>query len=88
MLFRIFKHFGSHCELNKIKNIRSKVSRKRSYSISGSSSSVLDSDQSLSVDSDQEEKRQPTENKEINKLDHVVTDNIKKKNEHNEDLSN
>ena len=37
----------------------------------------MDSDQSLSVDSDQEEKRQPTENKEINKLDQVVTNNIR-----------
>ena len=85
MLYSISKKSGSRRELNNIKNIRSKASKKRSYSSSNSSRSGLYYDSSLSIDSDLDEDWQPTERKKINGLDYVVTDNIRKnKNQHND----
>ena len=63
------KQSGSCRELNNIKDICTKESKKYGSSISNSSSSDLYSYLPLFSDS---------ERKEINKLDHVVTDNRNK----------
>ena len=76
MIFSISEKSGSRRELNKINKIRAKASNKRSHFSSKSSSSESDYGSYLSNDSDREEKIQPTELKEINKLDHVFTNNI------------
>ena len=68
----------SRHELNKIKNMKSKSSKNLSCSIIDSSNS--DSDSSLYSDSDWDKKRQPTELKDINKLDHILTNYINNKN--------
>ena len=89
ILFSIGMNSGLWCKLKKINSIKAKYSKKRSYSISNISISDSDYDSSLSSDSDLEEKIHPTECKEINKLYHVVTDNIKKnKNHHNDAIEN
>ena len=51
MLYRISKKSGSFCELKKTKNIKAKASKNHRDDISDSSSSVSDSDSSLSSDS-------------------------------------
>ena len=71
----------SRRELKKINNIHAKASKKQANSIIDSSSSNYDS--SLSGNIDIYEIRHPTEHKETNKLDHVVTNNIKNKYQHN-----
>ena len=89
IIFIIVNNSVSRRELNKIKNIRAKASKKGSYYISNISISDLDSESSLSRDSDWEEKWQPTEFKYINKLYHIVNYNIKKnKNQHNDAIKN
>ena len=79
MIFRIYKKSSSCCELKKINKIQAKASKKRSYYSSNSSSIKSGYDSSFYIDSDWDEEIQTTERKEINKLDHVVTDNIKKR---------
>ena len=69
---------GSRHELKKIKKIKSKSYKKCSYSSIDSSISDSDSYYSLSSYSQWYKRRQPTEHKEINKLDIVVSDNINK----------
>ena len=87
MLYSITKKSGSRRELNKIKKIKAKDSKKLIYSSSDSLSSYLDSP--LYSDSEWDEPIQPTEHKEINKLYHLVTDNIKKnKNQRNDAIKN
>ena len=65
--------------LREIKKIKAKSYRKHRYSSSDSSISDPDSDSSLYSDIKREELINTTEWKEINKLDHVVTNNTKKK---------
>ena len=80
---------SSHRKLKKMKKIKAKASKKRSYSSSNSSRSYSDSDASHSSDSDLEKERRNTECKDINELDHIETDNIKKNiNQHNEAIEN
>ena len=62
--------YGSRCELKKINKIKSKASKKHSYSMKNSSSSDSDLYSSLFSDSEWDKSRQPTERKEINELDH------------------
>ena len=71
----MFNRSITHRELNKIKKIHSKISKKNEYS--SSSSSDRNSDSSLSSDSEIYERRQNDEHNETNKLYHVVTNNIK-----------
>ena len=78
------KRSGSYCELKKIKKIRNKASKKH-YS-SGSNISISDLGASLSSDIEWDKIRHPTECKEINKLDHIVTNNIKNKYQCNKDI--
>ena len=75
MIYNIDKNSGSCRKLHKIKKIRYKPSKKSRYSSSDSSST--NSDYLLYSDSEQDKTRQPTERKEINKFDRVVTNNIK-----------
>ena len=76
MLYIITKKSGLHREIKKIKNIRSKNSKKRRYFCSDSSNSGSDSYSSLSSDSDLYEERHPPELKGINRFDHAVNNNI------------
>ena len=78
MLFSITKKSRSRFELKNINNVREKASKKRCDSISNYSSDELDSDSLLSSDIDCDKHRQPTGSKEINRLDHTLTNNIKK----------
>ena len=84
MLFSISKRSGSHRELKKNKKIKEKVLKKNSYSSSNSSSN--DYDYPLSSDSEWDKRRQPTERKEKNKLDYVVTNNITNKDQCNDGI--
>ena len=80
MLYIIAKNSGSCRELKKIKNIkkiRAKASKKSCDSNSDSSSVDLDADSSLASDSSWDIYRQPDGRKEMNKLYHVVTNNLK-----------
>ena len=79
MLYIIYKKSDSSRELKNIKKIKYKASKKRSNSSIDSSRNELDYDSSLSRDSNWDEERQPDERKEINRLDHVVTNMIKTK---------
>ena len=76
MLYIISKKSVSRPELNNIKNIRAKSSKKRRDDSSNSSSDKWESYSSLSSDEDWDKHRQPLGHKEINGLDHVVIDNI------------
>ena len=78
MLFSIAKKYRSCRELEKINNIKAKFSKKLCDDSSNSSSDELDSDSLLSSDIDWDKHRQPTGSKEINRLDHTLTNNIKK----------
>ena len=80
MLFSMSKHSGSRRGLKKINKIKAKSSRKSSYSISYRSRS--DSYSYLSSDSELYEIRKPNELNYINKLYHIVTNNLKKKDQH------
>ena len=73
MLFSISNKSGSCRELNNIKNIRAKYSKKRCNSSSDNS----DSDSSLSRNSDCDTYRQSSGREDMNKLDHLVKNNIK-----------
>ena len=87
-MFSIAKKSGSRCEIKKIKKIRA-ASKKRYNSIRKSSSDDSDSDSSLSRDSNWDTYRRPAGRKEMNKLDHVVTNNIKtNKNQLNDAIYN
>ena len=59
--------------IKKINNIRAKSSNNGS----DSSSDDLDSDSSLASDSSWDTYRRPAGHKEVNRLDNVVTDNLK-----------
>ena len=76
MIFSIAKKSGSHRELKNIKKISEKASKKCCNSSRNSSSDELDSNSSLYRDSDWDTYIRPAGCKDINKLDHVVTDNI------------
>ena len=80
MIYSITKKSGSCRETKNIKKIRANASKKCSYSSNNYSSSGLNPDTSLSSDNDCDEDRQPPESKEINELDHVVTNNRNKNN--------
>ena len=85
MLLGISKKSGLHSETNKTNNINAKPPKKLIYYSINISISDYDFDYSLSGDSEWEEPWQPNEHKDINKLDQVVNDNIKKnKNQHND----
>ena len=77
MLYRIAKKSGSRRELKKIKNIKAYDSKKRCGSSSDSSRNGSDYDSSLSRNSNRDEECQPDERREINRLNHIVTNNIK-----------
>ena len=74
---------------HKIKKIEPTASKKiRNYSWD-STSDETDYDYSLYIYSDWDEDRRPAGLREINRLDHVVTDNIKtNKDQHNEAIYN
>ena len=76
------KHSGLCREIKNIKKISGKSSRKDDYSSSNISRSDFDS--SLSSDSEWDKKIQPAERKYMNKLDYVVTNNIKNKDQSND----
>ena len=69
------KRSSTSLDLNKIKKIRAKESKKNDYSSSISSRS--DSDSSLYSDSEWYKIIQPYEIKDMNKFDQVVISNIK-----------
>ena len=73
------KRSDSRRELKKIIKIRTKLSKKHEYSIS--SIYISYSYSFLYSDSDLYERRQHSERKYMKKLDHVVTNNIKNKNQ-------
>ena len=73
MLYRIAKKSDSRREIKKEKNPRAKASRKSS----DSSSDDLDSYSSLAINISRETYRPPAGRKETNRLDHVVTYNLK-----------
>ena len=84
IIFRMTKRSGSHHELKKIKNIRSKAPMNNESSNNSSSSS--DSDYSLSSEIGLDKIRHPSEIREIKKLDHVMTSNIKNRNQCDYDI--
>ena len=85
MIYIISNKTGSHREINKINNIKNKASNKCRNDISDSSRDDSDSDSLLSSYSDWVEDIRPSGRKEINILDHVVTNNIKtNKYQHND----
>ena len=89
MLFSIAKKFVLYLELKKIKKVRAKASKKSCNSWSNYSSDESDSESSLSFDSDWDTYRRPDGRKEMNRLDHAVTDNMKtNKYQLNEDIYN
>ena len=71
MLYIIAKKSGSRREIYKINKISEKV-LKDTYS----SSEGWDYDSLLARESSQDKERRTTRSKEINKLDHLVTNNI------------
>ena len=75
MFYSISKKSGSRRELKNIKKIKDKASKNHSYSIRDSSINKPYSGSSLYRGSDLDEDRQPTERREMNRLDDVVTDN-------------
>ena len=77
VLFSIAKKSGSRRDIKKIKKIDAKSSRKRCNSSSNSSSDELDSNSSLSSDSEWDTYRRSYGRKEMNRFDHVVIYNIK-----------
>ena len=89
MLYNISKKSGSCHEIKNIKKIRAKASNNSCDSSSDSFSDDLDYDSSLASDGSWYTHRQPTVRKNINKLDHVVTDNLKTtKDQLNEAINN
>ena len=84
MLYRISKKSGLRREIKKIKKIREKASKKTSIS----SSEDWDSESSLARDSSWDKYRRPDGCKDINKLDHTVTDNLKNYNDHGNEAIN
>ena len=77
MLYSIDNKSSSRCELKNIKKIKAKASKKFDDYSSDSSRNKSYYDSSLSSGSDWDEERQPAERREINRSDHVVTNNIK-----------
>ena len=77
MLYSIANKSGLRREIKNIKNIWGKYSKKGRDSSSDSSSDNSDSDPSIANDSSWDKYRHPTGNKETNKVDHVVTNNLK-----------
>ena len=73
------KRSSTRCDTKKIKKIRAKISKKNEYS--SRSVSRSDSDSSLPSDRKWYEIIQPDEIKDMNKLYHVVTNNINNKNQ-------
>ena len=76
ILYSIVNKYGSLREIKNIDKIRDKVSKKRRDDSSDSSRNESDSNSSLSRNSDWDEHRHPSGRKDINRLDHIVTDNI------------
>ena len=72
MIYSIAKKYGLHSEIKNMKKIREKASNKDSYS----SSDVLDSDLLLDSNSSWDTYICSNGRKEMNMLDHVVTDNL------------
>ena len=68
---------GSHHELNNINNIRAKASDK--YDSSSSNRYISDTDSSLSSDIERDKRINPSEHKEMNRLDQAVINKIKNK---------
>ena len=77
MIYRIAKKSISRRELKKINNIWGKASKKVHNSSSDSSSDDSDSDSSLTSVSSWDTYRRPAGRKDTNKLDHIVTNNLK-----------
>ena len=89
MLYSIAKKSGSLHELKNIKKIRDKAFKNRGDYSSEYSSDESYSDSFLSKDIDWYEDRQSAEYREINRLYHVVTDNIKaNKDQQNDAMGN
>ena len=76
ILYSISKESGSRREIQKIKKIRKKASNDTYFS-----SEDWDSNSLLARDSIQDKERRPSGIKEINKLDQVVTENMKNYND-------
>ena len=77
MLYSISKKLVSCREIKKIKKIWGKYSKKVRDSSSNSSSDDLVSDSSLASDGSWDKYIWPTGHKEMNKLYHIVTNNLK-----------
>ena len=85
MLYSISKKSISLCEIKNTKKIKAKASNNHCNDSYDSSSNKYYSDSPISSDSGWDEYRQPAERREINILDHIVTENIKTdKNQHND----
>ena len=84
MIYSIANKYGSRRDIKKINNIRIKASKKNS----DSSSDYSDSDSSLASDSSWETYRQPSVRKDMNRLYHLVTYNLKNyKDQRNESIN-
>ena len=77
IIYSITKNSVLRSELKKIKKIRKQASKKGCDFSSDSSSDNLDSDSSLAISISLYTYRRPSERKEMNKLDHVVTNHLK-----------
>ena len=77
MLYSIAKKSVSRREIKKNKKIRAKASKKSCDSSSDSPSDYSDSDSSLASHSSWDTCRQPAWPKDMNKLYHVVKNNLK-----------
>ena len=76
-VFRISNKSSSRRDLNKIKNIREKSARNHRNDIRNSFNDKSESNYWLSRNIYLYKHRQPTGSKDMNMLDHVVTNNIK-----------
>ena len=84
MIYIIANKYGSCSEIRNFNKIRFKASKRTSVSSSDDS----DSDSSLASDIRWETYRRPAWRKEINKLDHVVTENLKNYQDHSNEAIN
>ena len=85
MIYIISNESGLRREINKIKNIRVEAYKKTIVS----SNEDWDYDYSLASGSSWDKHRQSAGRKDINKLDHVVTENLKNyNNQSNEAIDN
>ena len=77
MLYSIAKKSGSRHEIKEIEKIPGKASKKRPKYSSNYSSDDSDSNSSLAINISRDTYRRPDVSKEMNKLDQLVTKNLK-----------